>query len=54
VASTRDYHAGRADLSSEVVAHGAIAHDIDDVVGVAQEVLAWDGWTSPITTPVEH
>jgi hypothetical protein len=33
---------------------GAIAHEVSDVVGITQEVLALDGRTSPITTPVKH
>jgi hypothetical protein len=31
-----------------------IAHEVDDIVGIAQEVLTANRWTSPVTTPVGY
>ena len=51
--------AGRGEQDAEAtvgVTHqvGAVAHKVNDVVGITQEVLALGGWASPITTPVRH
>jgi hypothetical protein len=32
----------------------AIALEVNDVVGITQEVFAWSSWASPITAPVKH
>ena len=33
---------------------GTISHEVGDVVGITEEVLALNRWASPIATAVKH